>query len=105
MPSILTFTARYSYPIGDGELFAYTDWFRQGYTNIFLYESKEYHTNGDFEGGLKLGYAKRDGAYEVALFARNITNESNIKGAIDFNNLTAFVNEPRVVGVSLNANF
>ena len=101
--SILTFTARYSYPIGDGELFAYTDWFRQGFTNIFLYESKEFHTNGDFEGGLKLGYAKSDGAYEVALFARNITNEVNLRGGIDFNNNTGFVNEPRIVGISLSA--
>jgi iron complex outermembrane receptor protein len=55
---VLNFTARYSYPVGDGELFAYTDWFRQGYTNIFLYQSKEFYSKGDFEGGLKLGYAK-----------------------------------------------
>ncbi len=101
--SILTFTARYSYPIGDGELFAYTDWFRQGYTNIFLYESKEFYTKGDFEGGLKLGYAKQDGSYEIAAFARNITNEVNLKGGIDFNNNTGFVNEPRIVGISISA--
>lgn len=99
------FTARYSYPIASGELFAYTDWKVQGYTNIFLYQSKEFYTKGDFEGGLKLGYANKEGGWEVAAFARNITNESNIKGAIDFNNLTAFVNEPRVVGVSIDARF
>ncbi|MBO9709780.1 MAG: TonB-dependent receptor [Caulobacter sp.] len=100
---VLNFTARYSYPIGDGELFAYTDWFKQGYTNIFLYQSKEFYSKGAFEGGLKLGYAKQDGAYEVALFARNITNEVNLRGAIDFNNLTGFVNEPRIVGISISA--
>jgi outer membrane receptor protein involved in Fe transport len=100
---VLNFTARYSYPIGDGELFAYTDWFRQGYTNIFLYQSKEFYSKGDFEGGLKLGYAKKDGAYEIAAFARNITNEVNLRGAIDFNNLTGFVNEPRIVGISISA--
>jgi len=99
------FTARYAYPISSGELFAYTDWKMQGYTNIFLYQSKEFYTKGDFEGGLKLGYANKEGGWEVAAFARNITNESNIKGAIDFNNLTAFVNEPRVVGVSVDAHF
>jgi len=99
------FTARYSYPIASGELFAFTDWKVQGYTNLFLYQSKEFYSKGDFEGGLKLGYANKDAGWELAAFARNITNESNIKGAIDFNNLTAFVNEPRVVGVSLNANF
>jgi outer membrane receptor protein involved in Fe transport len=100
---VLNFTARYSYPVGDGELFAYTDWFKQGYTNLFLYESKEFNSKGAFEGGLKLGYAKADGAYEVALFARNITNEVNLRGGIDFNNLTGFVNEPRIVGVSISA--
>jgi outer membrane receptor protein involved in Fe transport len=100
---VLNFTARYSVPVGDGELFAYTDWFKQGYTNLFLYESKEFNSKGNFEGGLKLGYAKTDGAYEVALFARNITNEVNLRGAIDFNNLTGFVNEPRIVGISISA--
>jgi outer membrane receptor protein involved in Fe transport len=100
---VLNFTARYSYPIGDGELFAYTDWFKQGYTNILLYQSKEFYSKGAFEGGLKLGYAKTDGAYEVALFARNITNEVNLRGGIDFNNLTGFVNEPRIVGISISA--
>jgi iron complex outermembrane receptor protein len=99
----LDFTARYSVPFGaDGELFAYTDWKVQGMTNFFLYESKEFYSKGDFEGGLKLGYAKLDGAWEAAIFARNITDEDNLKGAIDFNNLTSFVNEPRIVGVSLN---
>ena len=100
---VLNFTARYSYPIGDGELFAYTDWFKQGSTNLFLYETKEFNSKGDFEGGLKLGYAKKDGAYEIAAFARNITNEVNLRGAIDFNNLTGFVNEPRIVGISISA--
>jgi outer membrane receptor protein involved in Fe transport len=100
---VLNFTARYSYPVGDGELFAYTDWFRQGYTNIFLYQSKEFYSKGDFEGGLKLGYAKQDGSYEIAAFARNITNEVNLRGGIDFNNLTGFVNEPRIVGISISA--
>jgi iron complex outermembrane receptor protein len=100
---VLNFTARYSYPVGDGELFAYTDWFQQGYTNIFLYQSKEFYSKGDFEGGLKLGYAKQDGSYEIAAFARNITNEVNLRGGIDFNNLTGFVNEPRIVGISISA--
>jgi outer membrane receptor protein involved in Fe transport len=99
------FTARYSVPVATGELFAFTDWKRQGYTNLFLYQSKEFYSKGDFEGGLKLGYANKEGGWEVAAFARNITNESNVKGAIDFNNLTAFVNEPRVIGVSVDARF
>ena len=102
--SILDFTARFSLPYGDGgELFAFTDWSVQGETNLFLYESREFNSDGNFEGGLKLGYARQDGAWELALFARNITDEDNLKGGIDFNNNTGFVNEPRVVGVSLSA--
>ena len=46
-----------------------------------------------------------DGQYEIAVFGRNITDEENVKGAIDFNNLTGFDNEPRVIGVSFRANF
>ena len=101
---IFDVTARFNLPIGNGgELFAFTDWNVQGKTNLFLYESKEFYTDGNFEGGLKVGYAREDGSWEAALFARNITDESNIKGGIDFNNNTAFVNEPRVIGVSLTA--
>jgi iron complex outermembrane receptor protein len=95
-------TARYAVPFGDGgEFFAFTDWAYQGDTNLFLYESTEFQTDGQVEGGLKFGWARTDGSFEAAVFARNITDEDNIKGGIDFNNNTAFVNEPRIVGVSL----
>ena len=100
--TIANFTARYAIPMGnDGELFAYTDWSYQGATNLFIYESTEFQTDDQFEGGLKFGWARTDGSLEVAAFARNITDEDNIKGAIDFNNNTAFVNEPRIIGVSV----
>jgi iron complex outermembrane receptor protein len=102
--SIFDFTARFAAPTGNGwEVFAFTDWSRQGKTNLFLYESEEFHTDGNFEGGLKVGFAREDGTLEVAVFARNITDEVNVKGGIDFNNNTAFVNEPRVIGLSLSA--
>jgi len=41
----------------------------------------------------------------VSAFARNVTDEENIKGGIDFNNNTAFVNEPRIIGVEFRKNF
>jgi iron complex outermembrane receptor protein len=101
---IVDFTARYSLPVGDGgEVFAFTDWNQQGQTNLFLYRSKEFMTDGNFEGGLKIGYARTDGSWEAAVFVRNITDEDNIKGGIDFDNLTAFVNDPRIIGVTLTA--
>ena len=50
---------------------------------------------------MRLGYARLDGSFEVAAFVRNITDADNVKGGIDFNNNTAFVNDPRLFGVSL----
>jgi iron complex outermembrane receptor protein len=105
---ILSLTARYAIPSSfGGEWFAYTDWFWQGRTNLFLYESEEFYSDGNFEGGLRLGYAGTNGDrdWEAAVFVRNITDEENLAGGIDFNNNTGFVNEPRVWGVSLRSTF
>ncbi len=99
-------TAKYSIPMGsDGELFAFTDWAYQGNTNIFIYESKEFNSNGNFEGALRIGYENYSNQYTVAAFVRNITDEENLKGAIDFNNLTGIVNEPRVFGIEFKKQF
>lgn len=104
--TIFNFTARYSVPLGDdGELFAFTDWAFQGETNLFLYESVEFQTDNNFEAGLRLGYENFAHNYTVALFARNLTDEDNVKGAIDFNNLTGIINEPRVVGIEGKISF
>lgn len=97
------FTLRYSTPVANGDFFAYTDWAYRSTYNMFLYEAKEYKAKSLLEGGLRVGY-KWDN-YEVAAFARNITNEIQSVGAIDFNNLTGMVNEPRTVGVQMKASF
>ena len=103
---IASITARYGVPVGDdGEFFVFTDWAFQGETNFFLYEATEFRSKDTYEGGLRIGYSMNDGQYEVAVFGRNITDEENVKGAIDFNNLTGFDNEPRIIGVSFRANF
>ena len=100
------FTAQYSVPVGDNdEFFIFTDWVYLGETNFLLYESLEFNADSRIEGGLRVGYRGNDGEYELSLFARNITDEENVLGVIDFNNNTAFVNEPRVFGVSLGFNY
>jgi iron complex outermembrane receptor protein len=94
-------TARYAIPAGDNaEWFAFTDWSYKGETNFFLYESREFREDGFWEGGLRLGWATLDGKREFALFGRNITDEERLIGGIDFNNLTGFLNNPAVWGVS-----
>ncbi len=96
-------TARYGIPVGNsGEFYIFTDWVYLGETNFLLYESREFNAKSRFEGGLKVAYAGNDGQWEVAAFARNITDEDNVLGVIDFNNNTAFVNEPRVIGAMVS---
>ncbi|MBA4008100.1 MAG: TonB-dependent receptor [Erythrobacter sp.] len=99
-------TARYGIPVGNsGEFYIFTDWVFLGETNFLLYESLEFNAGSRFEGGLKVGYAGNNGQWEVAAFARNITDEDNVLGVVDFNNNTAFVNEPRVIGALVGFKF
>jgi iron complex outermembrane receptor protein len=102
---ILNATARYNWALADGNLFVLTDWSYRSKINFFLYEAKEFTGKSMVEGGLRVGYNWSGGKYEVAAFARNITNTERIIGAIDFNNLTGFVNEPRQFGVQFKGGF
>lgn len=99
-------TARWSTPVGDaGEFYVFTDWAYRSEVNFFLYQSKEFTGKSLVEGGLRLGYSWNQGDYDVALYGRNITNQIRATGAIDFNNRTGFINEPRVVGVEFKSRF
>lgn len=96
-------TARYSVPLGNGEFYAFTDWAYRSSINFFLYESKEFNDDKMLEGGLRVGY--KTGAFDIAGFVRNITDDVSAVGGIDFNNLTGFVNEPRIFGVEVGFKF
>jgi iron complex outermembrane receptor protein len=98
-------TARYGIPVGDGELYFYTDWAYRSEVSFFLYESKEFTGPSLLEGGLRIGYDWNDGRYQLSAFGRNILDEVVVVGGIDFNNLTGFINEPRTYGVEFRANF
>ena len=99
-------TLRYGMPVGDnGEFFIFTDWVYYGEILMPLYYTPEFVTDNQFEGGLKIGYRNLEKNWEVALFGRNITDEDNVKGFIDFSNNTGFVNEPAIWGVQATYNF
>jgi len=98
-------TARYAVPTSKGEYYLFTDWAGQGDTNFFLYESAEFNSSGNIEGGARLGMLCKDGKLDVALYVRNILDAENVKGGIDFNNLTGFVNEPRIYGIAASLKF
>lgn len=99
-------TARWGIPLADGsEIYVYTDWAYRSKVNFFLYEAKEFTGKALTEGGVRVGYLWGNGKYEAAGFVRNVTNQIRVTGAIDFNNLTGFINEPRTYGVQLKAMF
>ena len=101
---VANWTARYSIPLGDGrEIYAYTDWAYRSSINYFLYEAKEFRGRPMLEGGLKIAYSTP--RYEVSAFARNITNQFRAISAIDFNNLTGMISEPRIIGGAFRVKF
>lgn len=103
---IFNTTARYGIPVGENdEVYAFTDWSFKSTANFFLYESAEFHSDARWIGGMRVGYAYDGGRFDVSAFVRNITDERGLEGAIDFNNLTGFVIEPRTYGVTARMKF
>lgn len=99
-------TLRWGLPMDNGgEFYAFTDWMYRDEVNFFLYESEEFTGKSLVEGGLRVGYTWGYGKYDVAVYGRNITDEVQVVGAIDFNNLTGMINEPRLWGVEFKAGF
>ena len=101
----LNFTLKYSTEIGNGEFYAMTDWAYRTSYNFFLYEAPEYKAKKLTEGGVRAAYKWSNGKYEVAAFGRNITDRRVILGAIDFDNLTGILNEPRTWGGTFKVTF
>ncbi len=97
---------RYSMPVGENaEFYVFTDWVWYGDINMALYEAVEFKTDSQFEGGLRIGYRNDATGLEIAAFGRNITDEDNVLGFVDFSNNTGFVNEPTVWGVEIGYEF
>ncbi len=89
-------------PIGNNaELYVSNDWVWYGDINMPLYEAVEFKTDGHYETGIRLGYMNHDNGLEVAVFARNLTDQDNVLGFIDFSNNAAFVNEPQTYGLEV----
>lgn len=97
---------RYGYPLSSGsEVYIYTDWSYRSQINFFLYEAKEFVGPPLAQGGVRIGYTWSDKKYEVAAFCRNCTNQIRTTGAIDFENATGFINDPRIWGGQISVKF
>jgi iron complex outermembrane receptor protein len=94
---------QYSIPLDDGEFYVNTDWNYRDDANLFLHETVEFVAESRVLGGLRIGY--RTEKVDMALVGRNITDELTVDGGINFNNLTAFINEPAYWGVEFRRDF
>ncbi len=95
----------YTLPLPSGQLYFHSDWNYRSEANIFLYESVEFVAEKRWLGGLRIGYKDEARALDIALIGRNITDEIVVDGALDFLNLTAFVNEPAFWGLEVGYRF
>ncbi|MCV2367701.1 TonB-dependent receptor [Roseateles oligotrophus] len=98
-------TLRYSTELAGGDVYVLTDWAYKAEYNMFLYKAAEYRAKSLLEGGLRVGYGWNNSKYEVSAYVRNMTNEQQVVAAIDFNNLTGIINEPRSYGLQFKASF
>ncbi len=100
-----SFNAHYEVPLGNGAAaFFNTDWATRSSINYFLYTAAEFRGRALTEGGLKVGYRSASG-WEFAFFGRNILNQIRSISAIDFDNLTGMINDPRIWGGSIRKSF
>ncbi|EWS97120.1 TonB-dependent receptor [Pseudoalteromonas sp. SCSIO_11900] len=104
---ISNITLRYTKELAEGDFFAYADVSYRSEIDFFLYESVEFEGKPLTEVGLRAGYAWAQGdyEYEVSAFVRNLFDEQQAIGGVDFINNTAMVNEERYIGAEFKVNF
>jgi iron complex outermembrane receptor protein len=107
LPRTPRFTAnailQYSIPVNDGDFYFNTDINYRDASNLFLHETVEFVADSRTLVGLRVGY--RDDKIDAALVGRNIRDELTVDGGINFNNLTAFINEPSYWGIEMRYGF
>jgi len=96
---------QYNVPLSAGELYFATDWMFQSDMQFLIYDAVEFHSGDIMEGGVRVGFSAASGRWDAAIFGRNITDEENLKGVIDFNNNTGFVNDRSIWGATFSYYF
>lgn len=100
---IANLSLRYARQVDAGEVFALTDWSYRGKYNFFLYEAKEYVGKPLLDVSIRAGFKWNRGKRELAAFVRNVRDTVVLVNAIDFNNMTGVVSEPRIIGLQFKA--
>jgi len=101
---IVNFVLEYTLPLANGDAYFNTDWNYRDESNLFLHRSVEFVQDERWLGGIRAGYRTANGM-DFAVVGRNITDEITVDGALNFLNLTAFVNDPAYWGVEFRYDF
>ncbi|MCQ8277162.1 TonB-dependent receptor [Acetobacteraceae bacterium KSS8] len=103
---IANLNASYAIPVNDQQRFVLaTDWSWRSQELFTLYKSVEFNGKALLQGGASLSFIDDKRHYEAQVFVRNITDKVVGIGAIDFDNYTGYINDPRIVGGLLRFTF
>ena len=92
-------SSNYTYARDWGALTWTLDWVWKSHVRFTLYESIENSAPSHWLLGTRLSYAPNLRNHVFSLFVRNLRDTRVLVGTIDFNNLTGFVNDPRMWGL------
>jgi iron complex outermembrane receptor protein len=103
---IIDGSARYTMPLTDAtDVYVSTDWSFRSSVDFFLYKAVEYDSQTLTIGNLRIGYEDDAHHFEAAFFIHNLLNQVRATGAIDFDTITGFVNDPRTFGGEVRYSF
>jgi iron complex outermembrane receptor protein len=103
---IIDGSVKYSMPLSDStSVYAMTDWSFRSSVDFFLYKAVEYDSQTLTIGNLRIGYVDDAHGFELAFFIHNIADQVRATGAIDFDTITGFVNDPRTFGGEVRYSF
>lgn len=103
---IANLNASYRIPLTNTKrLILSTDWSWRSQEFFTLYRSVEFEGKALLLGGASLAYEDTKHHYSASVYVRNITNKVVGIGALDFDNYTGYINDPRIIGGSLRYDF
>lgn len=103
---VANLNASYRIPLNQTQrLILATDWSWRSTDYFTLYKSVEFQGKALLLGGASLMFDDTKRHYQASVFVRNITNKVVGIGALDFDNYTGYINDPRIIGGSLKYNF
>ncbi len=103
---IASVSGRYAVPLENAtEVYLVNSWTYRSSEDFFLYKAAEFTGQPLLLGDLRIAYADHEGGWEVAGYIHNLLDQVKVTGAVDFDNLTGMINDPRVGGVEVRVKF